>query len=162
VVSTVCLQRCHFRSPTLTVHENLAWRLIFLHDPKRNFSKRNILARAAQGIHFTAWEFVDHDTDLLSLLPENRFVVGVETAEEAENLYATTCLEDCHEQGRTVCFVFGSESCGVRSHLLELCDRLVFIPSPGPSNLNLVAVMRLVPNPNPPALPPPNWTAPTQ
>jgi tRNA G18 (ribose-2'-O)-methylase SpoU len=106
-------------------------RLIFLHDPKQNFSKRNILARAAQGIHFTAWEFVDHGVDLLPLLPANRYVVGVETAKEAENLYTTTCLEECHQTDRTVCFLFGSESCGVRSHLLQLCDRLLFIPSPG-------------------------------
>ena len=152
-----------------------ARRLVFLTGRHQRFSKRAILAKAAQSTeHFSSWRFVDADDaahfDLRALLPAGSLVIGIETAETAESLYASDLrlrgesspaptpvpapapppaaghvADNTPERSACICFLFGSESRGVRRELLEQCDRLVYIPSPGPmKSLNVSQAVAVV------------------
>ena len=71
------------------------------------------------------WYFSE-ESDLRKIVPEGKKIVAIETADNATCIYDTPLPED-------VAFVVGSESHGLSEELLAQCDRVVYIPVPGPT-----------------------------
>ena len=71
------------------------------------------------------WYFSE-ETDLQKIVPANKKIVAIETADDATCLYDTDLPED-------VAFIVGSESHGLSDALLAQCDQIVYIPVPGPT-----------------------------
>ena len=71
------------------------------------------------------WYFSE-ETDLRKIVPEGKTIVAVETADNATCIYDTQLPEN-------VAFIVGSESHGISEDLLAQCDRVVYIPVPGPT-----------------------------
>ena len=71
------------------------------------------------------WYF-SAETDLRKIAPEGKTIVAVETADNATCIYDTQLPEN-------VAFIVGSESHGISEELLTQCDRVVYIPVPGPT-----------------------------
>ena len=71
------------------------------------------------------WYFSE-ETDLRKLVPEGKSIVAIETADNATCIYNTELPED-------VDFIVGSERNGLSSDLLAQCDKVVYIPVPGPT-----------------------------
>lgn len=71
------------------------------------------------------WYFTE-EIDLRKIVPEGKSIVAIETADNAMCIYDTELPED-------VAFVVGSESHGLSEDLLAQCDRVVYIPVPGPT-----------------------------
>lgn len=71
------------------------------------------------------WYFSE-ETDLQKIVPANKKIVAIETADNATCLYDTDLPED-------VAFIVGSESHGLSDALLAQCDQIVYIPVPGPT-----------------------------
>jgi len=122
-----------------------ARQLYFVQDPRRMFSPRKIVARAAQGRCF--WDegragFIE-EAALEAALPARRTVIGVETAEGALDVYATElkAASDDH----ALVLMFGAESTGISPALLALCDFHVLLPCPGPmKSLNVSQCVAVV------------------
>lgn len=66
------------------------------------------------------------ETDLRKLVPEGKTIVAIETTDNATCIYDTELPED-------VAFIVGSERNGISEDLLQQCDRVVYIPVPGPT-----------------------------
>ena len=71
------------------------------------------------------WYFSE-ETDLRKIVPEGKTIVAVETADNATCIYDTQLPEN-------VAFIVGSESHGLSDELLTQCDKVVYIPVPGPT-----------------------------
>ena len=71
------------------------------------------------------WYFSE-ETDLRKLVPQSKTIVAIETADNATCIYDTELPED-------VTFIVGSERDGLSSDLLAQCDKVVYIPVPGPT-----------------------------
>ena len=71
------------------------------------------------------WYFSE-ETDLHKIVPEDKSIVAIETADNATCIYDTQLPED-------VAFIVGSESHGLNEELLAQCDMVVYIPVPGPT-----------------------------
>lgn len=71
------------------------------------------------------WYFSE-ETDLRKLVPQSKTIVAIETADNATCIYDTELPED-------VAFIVGSERDGLSSDLLAQCDKVVYIPVPGPT-----------------------------
>ncbi len=71
------------------------------------------------------WYFSE-ETDLRKIVPEGKTIVAVETADNATCIYDTQLPEN-------VAFIVGSESHGISENLLVQCDKVVYIPVPGPT-----------------------------
>ena len=71
------------------------------------------------------WYFSE-ESNLRNLVPKDKSIVAIETADNATCIYDTQLPED-------VVFIVGSESHGLSEELLEQCDMVVYIPVPGPT-----------------------------
>ena len=71
------------------------------------------------------WYFTE-ESDLRKIVPKNKTVVAIETADNATCIYDTQLPEDA-------AFIVGSESRGLGEDLLKQCDMVVYIPVPGPT-----------------------------
>jgi putative hydrolase of the HAD superfamily len=71
------------------------------------------------------WYFSE-ESDLHKIVPEGKQIVAIETADNATCIYDTQLPED-------VAFIVGSESHGLSEDLLAQCDKVVYIPVPGPT-----------------------------
>lgn len=71
------------------------------------------------------WYFSE-ETDLRKIVPANKQLVAIETADNATCIYDTELPKD-------VAFIVGSESRGLSDALLAQCDKVVYIPVPGPT-----------------------------
>ena len=71
------------------------------------------------------WYFTE-ETDLRKIVPEGKSLVAIETADNATCIYDTQLPKD-------VAFIVGSERHGIREELLRQCDKIVYIPVPGPT-----------------------------
>ena len=71
------------------------------------------------------WYFTE-ETDLRKIVPANKTIVAIETADNATCIYDTELPQD-------VAFIVGSESRGISENLLKQCDMVVYIPVPGPT-----------------------------
>lgn len=71
------------------------------------------------------WYFSE-ETDLRKIVPEDKTIVAIETADNATCIYDTPLPEN-------VAFIVGSESHGISENLLSQCDLVVYIPVPGPT-----------------------------
>ncbi len=71
------------------------------------------------------WYFSD-EADLRKIVPEGKTIVAIETADNATCIYDTQLPEN-------VAFIVGNESFGIREEVLALCDKVVYIPVPGPT-----------------------------
>ena len=71
------------------------------------------------------WYFNDGN-NLRDIVPEGKQIVAIETADNATCIYDTQLPED-------VAFVVGSERHGLSEDLLAQCDKVVYIPVPGPT-----------------------------
>ena len=71
------------------------------------------------------WYFSEA-TDLRKIVPEDKTIVAIETADNATCIYDTPLPEN-------VAFIVGSESHGISENLLSQCDLVVYIPVPGPT-----------------------------
>ena len=71
------------------------------------------------------WHFTE-ETDLHKIVPKDKVIVAIETADNATCIYDTQLPEN-------VAFIVGSESHGLSENLLAQCDMVVFIPVPGPT-----------------------------
>ena len=71
------------------------------------------------------WYFSE-ETDLHKIVPEDKAIVAIETADNATCIYDTQLPEN-------VAFIVGSESHGLSNELLSQCDMVVYIPVPGPT-----------------------------
>ena len=72
------------------------------------------------------WYFCE-ETDLRKIVPEGKTIVAIETADNATCIYDTSLPEN-------VAFIVGSESHGISNELLSQCDKVVYIPVPGPTH----------------------------
>lgn len=71
------------------------------------------------------WYFAETD-NLHDVVPQNKTIVAIETADNATCIYDTELPED-------IAFVVGNESKGLDESLLSQCDMVVYIPVPGPT-----------------------------
>ena len=71
------------------------------------------------------WYFSD-ETDLRKIVPEGKTIVAIETADNATYIYDTQLPEN-------VAFIVGNESFGISEEVLVQCDKVVYIPVPGPT-----------------------------
>ena len=71
------------------------------------------------------WYFSE-ETDLHKIVPEGKQIVAIETADNATCIYDTELPED-------VALIVGSESFGLSEEILKQCDKVVYIPVPGPT-----------------------------
>ena len=71
------------------------------------------------------WYFTE-ETDLHKIVPEGKTIVAIETADNATCIYDTPLPEN-------VAFIVGSERFGIREEILAQCDKVVYIPVPGPT-----------------------------
>lgn len=71
------------------------------------------------------WYFSE-ETDLHKIVPQDKAIVAIETADNATCIYDTQLPEN-------VAFIVGSESHGLSDELLAQCDQVVYIPVPGPT-----------------------------
>lgn len=71
------------------------------------------------------WYFSE-ETDLRKIVPKGKTIVAIETADNATCIYETELPEN-------VAFIVGSESHGLSDELLAQCDKVVYIPVPGPT-----------------------------
>ncbi len=80
---------------------------------------------AASSRNNIPWHFTE-ECDLRKIVPEGKSIVAIETSDNAVCIYDTELPED-------VAFVVGSERHGLSEDLLAQCDRVVYIPVPGPT-----------------------------
>lgn len=71
------------------------------------------------------WYFSE-ETDLRKLVPANKAIVAIETADNSTCIYDTPLPPN-------VAFIVGSERDGLSNELLQQCDMVVYIPVPGPT-----------------------------
>lgn len=71
------------------------------------------------------WYFTE-ETNLRKIVPEGKTIVAIETADNATCIYDTPLPEN-------VAFIVGSERFGIREEILAQCDKVVYIPVPGPT-----------------------------
>ena len=71
------------------------------------------------------WYFSE-ESNLRSIVPKDKSIVAIETADNATCIYDTQLPEN-------VAFIVGSESHGLSEELLSQCDMVVYIPVPGPT-----------------------------
>lgn len=71
------------------------------------------------------WYFSE-ETNLHKMVPANKTIVAIETADNATCIYDTILPAD-------VAFIVGSERDGLSNALLQQCDMVVYIPVPGPT-----------------------------
>ena len=71
------------------------------------------------------WYFSE-ETDLRKIVPEGKAIVAIETADNATCIYDTELPED-------VAFIVGNERQGLSNEILAQCDKVVYIPVPGPT-----------------------------
>lgn len=71
------------------------------------------------------WYFTE-ENDLRKIVPKNKKIVAIETADNATCIYDTQLPDD-------VAFIVGSERDGLSDELLRQCDLVVYIPVPGPT-----------------------------
>ena len=71
------------------------------------------------------WYFSE-ETDLRKIVPEGKAIVAIETADNATCIYDTLLPED-------VAFIVGNERQGLSDEILAQCDKVVYIPVPGPT-----------------------------
>ena len=71
------------------------------------------------------WYFSD-ETDLRKIVPDGKTIVAIETADNATCIYDTQLPEN-------VAFIVGNESFGISEEVLAQCDKVVYIPVPGPT-----------------------------
>jgi putative hydrolase of the HAD superfamily len=71
------------------------------------------------------WYFTE-TTDLHKIVPKGKAIVAIETADSATCIYDTQLPEN-------VAFIVGRESHGLSNELLAQCDKVVYIPVPGPT-----------------------------
>lgn len=83
---------------------------------------RRAAASSRDNIH---WYFSE-ESDLRKIIPEDKVIVAIETADNATCIYDTQLPEN-------VAFIVGSESHGLSEDLLSQCDMVVYIPVPGPT-----------------------------
>ena len=83
---------------------------------------RRAAASSRDNIH---WYFSE-ESDLRKIVPEDKAIVAIETADNATCIYDTQLPEN-------VAFIVGSESHGLSEDLLGQCDMVVYIPVPGPT-----------------------------
>jgi len=71
------------------------------------------------------WYFSE-ETDLRKIVPAEKAIVAIETADDATCVYDTQLPDN-------VAFIVGSERQGLSNELLSQCDKVVYIPVPGPT-----------------------------
>ena len=71
------------------------------------------------------WYFTE-ETDLHKIVPQDKTIVAIETADNATCIYNTPLPENA-------AFIVGSERDGLSNELLRQCDLVVYIPVPGPT-----------------------------
>ena len=83
---------------------------------------RRAAASSRDNIH---WYFSE-ESDLRKIVPEDKAIVAIETADNATCIYDTKLPEN-------VAFIVGSETHGLSEDLLSQCDMVIYIPVPGPT-----------------------------
>ena len=101
-----------------------ATEMVFLGDESRH-SLGKIRRAAASSRGNIRWYFTE-ETDLRKIVPQEKTIIAIETADNATCIYDTKLPED-------VAFIVGSESQGLSEDLLRQCDMVVYIPVPGPT-----------------------------
>jgi len=101
-----------------------ATEMVFLGDESRH-SLGKIRRAAASSRGNIRWYFTE-ETDLRKIVPQDKTIIAIETADNATCIYDTKLPED-------VAFIVGSESQGLSEDLLRQCDMVVYIPVPGPT-----------------------------
>ncbi len=77
---------------------------------------------------FVPWEYFTKTEEAIKRLKEdNYFIVSMETADGAENLFKTELPEK-------IAFIFGNEKDGLQSEFLELSDKVIELPACGMKN----------------------------
>ena len=90
--------------------------------PTHSLSK--VKKAAASSKDNIKWYYTEDD-DLRKIVG-NKKIVAIETSDDAE------CIYDC-ELPKDVAFIVGNESRGIREEILRQCDKIVYIPVPGPT-----------------------------
>lgn len=87
------------------------------------------LAKTSLGAEeFVPWEYFSKTEDVITRLKEeNYFIVSMETAEGAENLFKTELPEK-------IAFIFGNEKDGLQNDYLSLSDKVIELPACGMKN----------------------------
>lgn len=87
------------------------------------------LAKTSLGAEeFVPWEYFSKTEDAIKRLKEeNYFIISMETAEGAENLFKIKLPEK-------VAFIFGNEKEGLQSDYLSLSDKVIELPACGMKN----------------------------
>lgn len=96
--------------------------LIFL-SQTGNVDMRKVRRAAASSHNSTKYHFTT-ETDLRKLVGDEKTIVAIETAKEAQCIYDVDLPDN-------IVFVLGSESKGMRPEILDQCDMAVYIPMPG-------------------------------
>ena len=91
-------------------------------DDHRLSKVRRAAASSRDNIH---WYF-SVETDLHKIVPSGKAIVAIETADNATCIYDTQLPED-------IAFMVGNERNGIAEDLLKQCDKVVYIPVPGPT-----------------------------
>lgn len=71
------------------------------------------------------WYFSE-ETCLRNIVPKEMQIVAIETSNEATSIYETQLPENA-------AFIVGNERFGISEQLLSQCDKVVYIPVPGPT-----------------------------
>ena len=71
------------------------------------------------------WYFSE-ETDLRKIVPKGKEIVAIETTDNATCIYDTSLPDN-------IAFLVGNERYGVSELLLSQCDKIVYIPVPGPT-----------------------------
>lgn len=79
---------------------------------------------AASSKNNIRWYYTEEND--LRKIAGNKTIVAIETSDDAECIYECELPED-------VAFVVGNESRGICSDILTQCDKVVYIPVPGPT-----------------------------
>jgi tRNA G18 (ribose-2'-O)-methylase SpoU len=90
--------------------------------PTHSLSK--VKKAAASSKDNIKWYYTEDD-DLRKIVGDKK-IVAIETSDDAE------CIYDC-ELPSDIAFIVGNESRGIREEILQQCDKIVYIPVPGPT-----------------------------
>ncbi len=102
----------------------------FVYDEDPGFRSYKIKRTSSGASEKVDWEMISTDK-LPDVLPRDYQVIAIETTEDAQNIYTAQLPEK-------VVFMVGNERFGLQDKLIEICERKLFIPIPGPiSSLNV-------------------------
>jgi tRNA G18 (ribose-2'-O)-methylase SpoU len=102
----------------------------FVYDEDPGFRAYKIKRTSSGASEKVDWEMISTDK-LTDVLPQGYEMIAIETTEDAQNIYTAQLPEK-------VVLMVGNERFGLQDKLVEICQRKLFIPIPGPiSSLNV-------------------------